>query len=232
MKGCLHIVRDGIEKLRVPATAIEIKNNGTLWYQGRPLLGITDPAIKAKSADAVKAQRWSDIPTEAYTRLGDNSNGLWAGDDDAWIKHPAKIAADAKEQKQAEEKARIERNRGTIFLSSRGWGDYSNVEWNGDITQADIVILAACRQLLTTEHDVDNRDQSDEEILSKIADAKTKHATPREPEPPETHGPGYCYQCDSYCFGDCGNYAPKPTAKTQARELKRMNDEMNYGIND
>lgn len=53
-----------------------IKADGTIWMRGTPVLGITDAAIKAKAADACKRQAWSEIPADAFTRVGENTNGL------------------------------------------------------------------------------------------------------------------------------------------------------------
>lgn len=60
----------------------------------------------------------------------------------------------------------------TIYLSSRGWGDYSSVQWTGDVTRPDSEIVAECRALLAAGHDVDNRDQTEEQLLAKIAKAR------------------------------------------------------------
>jgi len=83
----------------------------------------------------------------------------------------------------------------TIRLSARGWGDYSPLVWTGDITRTDNEILAECRELLIRGHDVDNRNQSDDEILAKInaarkriADAPAREAArQRELEADEAH---------------------------------------------
>lgn len=64
----------------------------------------------------------------------------------------------------------------TVTLSSRGWGDYSPCEWEGDISRPDAEILAECRRLLSTEQDVDDRDQTDAAILAKIAAARQELA--------------------------------------------------------
>jgi len=40
---------------------------------------------------------------------------------------------------------------------------------------------------------------------------------------------GYCFSCESWCHGDCGNYSNDPTVSF-ARELKLSLAEMNYGI--
>jgi len=76
--------------------------------------------------------------------------------------------------------------KATIFLSMRGWGDYSNLEWRGDINRPDADILAECRHLLETGHDVDDPNQSDADILAKIAEAREKIAAPVPAETTET----------------------------------------------
>lgn len=54
----------------------------------------------------------------------------------------------------------------------------------------------------------------------------------RKPYVEPTHGPGYCYNCESYCYGDCGNYQPERTSKMIAKEANAALAELNYGIND
>jgi len=227
MKGCLHIVRGMKKKLTLPVPSIKIKADGTIWYQGMPLLGIEDAQVKAKAVAAVKAKRYADIPDDAYTRMGDNPNGLWAGDDAAWSKHPANLRDDARAQAKAEQQAKIVR----IYLSSRGWGDFSPVEWIGDITRPDADILAECRQLLINGYDVDNTNQSHTEILALITAARSKWSTPKQPFKTPTHGPGYCYSCETYCYGDCGHYNPDPQIKYR-RDLREAQREQNYGVED
>ena len=63
-----------------------------------------------------------------------------------------------------------------IVLSTRGMCEYSPVVWTGDADRADADILAECRQLLATGHDVDERDQSDADIMAKIAAARQELA--------------------------------------------------------
>jgi hypothetical protein len=96
MKGILLVVRDGEIKMTLAGKNVVIKPDGTIWYLGVPLLGITDPDVKAKAAAAVKAKKFDQIPAEVFTRPGDNPNGLWVGDVETWNKHPAKLTADRK----------------------------------------------------------------------------------------------------------------------------------------
>ena len=114
-----------------------------------------------------------------------------------------------------------------IYLSSRGWGDYSSLEWRGDITRPDSEILAEYRNLLTNGHDVDERNQTDDEILGKIAVARSawesvpdRKADREKAEAEDTQRKietGYCFACESYCHGDCGNYSADPL--TQLRNF-------------
>jgi len=237
MKGCIHIVRGMTKKLTLPGSSVTIKSDSTIWCQGMPLLGITDPDAKAKAVAAVKAKRYADIPDEYFTRMGDNPNGLWAGDDEAWNNHPAKIA----ENKAREIKAIEQAKRVTIYLSSRGWGDYSPCEWIGDITRPDVEILAECKAELAGGHDVDEHRQSDEQILSKITAARAKwegapardaaRAKAEKEDIERKKATGYCFNCETWCDGDCGHYSSDPTVKFR-RDLHEAQREQNYGVED
>jgi len=68
------VIRD--KEVKMVRDDLVIKADGAVWCHGTPLLGITDAATKAKAADAVKKNAWSEIPAEAYTRIGENANGL------------------------------------------------------------------------------------------------------------------------------------------------------------
>lgn len=63
-------------EVKMPLADPTIKADGTIWMRGIPLLGITDAATKAKAADACKRQAWSEISANAFTRVGENINGL------------------------------------------------------------------------------------------------------------------------------------------------------------
>ena len=58
-----------------------------------------------------------------------------------------------------------------IFLSSVGRGDYANIYWYGNLYRPDKEILAEFRKSLN-KNDVDFRDQSDEELISRIQRAR------------------------------------------------------------
>jgi hypothetical protein len=124
----------------------------------------------------------------------------------------------AKKSHLEEEKRKV-----TIFLSSRGWGDLSPCEWTGDITRHDAEILAGCRDELAIEHDVDKPDQTDDEILSMIQAAREKwegkparEAAARKAEQEDIQqkiDSGFCFSCETWCHGDCGNYSIDPKVK-------------------
>lgn len=128
-----------------------------------------------------------------------------------------------------------------IYLSSRGWGDYSSCEWVGDITRPDAEILAECRAALTSGYDVDQPNQSDEELLGKIAQARADwEAAPARKAAREAAEAedirrkietGYCFGCETWCHGDCGHYSNDPHVMYR-RQLNDAAREANYGIND
>ncbi|MDI9561920.1 MAG: hypothetical protein QM235_12130 [Pseudomonadota bacterium] len=235
MDGVLRLIRDDEVKITLPGPSITIKKDGTVWYQGSPILGITDPVKKAEAAKAVKAKKFDKIPSDAFCRIGKNPNGLELVDDAAWATHPLKAAQEAEAAREAE----IARKTVTIYLSSRGWGDYSPCEWVGDITRPDDEILAECRKALVEGWDVDNKNQTDDEILKKISTAREKYES--EParkaarEKAEAEAlqrmidNGYCFNCETYCHGDCGNYSNDP-AVMYRRRLRESAREANYGI--
>jgi len=204
---------------------------------GNPILGIDDPAEKARIATLAKAGKYDQIPAIYFTRLGDNPNGLWTGTDEEWAKHPAKAEQDRLAAVKAAETAKHVR----IYLSSRSWGDYSACEWIGDITRLDMDILAECRHQLITEHDVDQPNQSEDEIMAKIATARADWETAparkaareaaKEEDIRRKIATGYCFTCESYCYGDCGHYSKDPRAMYR-RQLNEAAREENYGIND
>ena len=212
----IKIVRDNKIKFTIPADQITIKADGTLWKGATPLLGVDDPAEIKKITALLRAGKVDQIPAKYFTRMGDNENGLWAGTDEEWENHPVSIA----KKQAAAEKAALAAKTVTISLSSRGWGDYSPLEIEIDITRPDCEIIAECKKALANGHDVDHRTQSDDEILKKINAARLKwEAAPARKAAREAAekadiankiATGYCFACQSYCHGDCGNYSSDP----------------------
>lgn len=237
MKGCLRVVRGNEVMLTLPGPSITVKSDGTLWASNNPILGIEDETEKARVATLARAKKFDQIPTIYFTRLGNNPNGLWAGTDDMWGGHPLKVE---EERLSAAERAEAAKQV-TIYLSSRGWGDYPNCEWHGDITRSDAAILIECRALLENGYDVDQTNQSDEELINKIAEAREDwKSAPSRKQARETAekedirrkiANGYCFACESYCYGDCGYYSNDPTLKFK-RDIKQAATEAQYGINE
>ena len=237
MNGCLHIIKGTERKLRIPGQSVEIKTDGTIWVSGNPLLGIEDQYEKSRIVALINAKKIGQIPVEYFTRLGDNANGLWAGDDAAWEQHPAKQA----EYQKAQDREAKESKMVTIYLSSRGRGDYSPVEWRGDITRPVNEILEECRKALETGFDVDNPNQSDAELMANIVAAHEKwegaparKAAIEADEKAHTAkliSSGFCFSCETYCHGDCGHYSNDPAIKHR-RDLRHAQREAGYGIDE
>lgn len=216
----IKIARNNELKMTLPENQVSIKEDGTIWCNGFPLLGVEDPAEKKQIGDLVRAGKFSEIPAKYYTRMGDNENGLWAGTDAEWKKRDA--------------------SRVIIRLSSRGWGDYSPLEIKIDISRPDCEIIEECKKALADGHDVDDRDQSDEEILKKINAARQKLNAPaekntakaaEEAEIQRKIKTGYCFSCNSYCHGDCGHYSNDP-AIMYRRKFAQAAREALFGINE
>ena len=234
-KEMLFAVRDG--KIALNLAKYEIKADGTIWTQGMPVLGITSLNEKTKMVPLIKAKKFAQIPAEYFTRLGDNQNGLWVGTAEEWRKHPAKIEADKKEAEREARKARCV----TVYLSSRGWGDFSPLTWYGDITRPDVDILAECQKLLKRGDDIDHPNQSDEDILGKIHKARedleaepARRAAREAAEAEDIRrkvATGYCFNCGTWCHGDCGNYSNDPGIEWR-RELREAAREASFGINE
>ena len=180
MNGCLHVIRDGEEKLTLPGPSIIIKSDGTIWVGETPLLGVREEEKKGLAV-LVKSKKYEEIPAVYYTRLGDNPNGLWVGNDEMYQSHPVNVAA----WKKREAKKETEKYTITIYLSSRGWGDYSPVEWIGDVRRPVAEIVVECQRILAGGHDVDTPNQSPEEIAKKIEAEKAKFAAKIEAEKAE-----------------------------------------------
>jgi len=232
----IKIAKNNELKLTLPKNLVTIKADGTIWYKGVPLLGVEDPAEKKQIGDLVRAGKFSEIPAKYFTRLGDNENGLWAGTDAEWENHEGCLKA----KKDFESMTKRDASRVIIILSTRGWGDYSPLAIEIDINRPDSEIIAECKKALADGHDVDHRDQSDEEILKKINAARQKPNAPaekntakaaEETEIQRKIKTGYCFSCESYCHGDCGHYSNDP-AIMYRRKLAVAAREANFGINE
>lgn len=240
----IHVVHG--EKHDILPNMVE-KSDGTLWMKSLktgeatiPILGIGGAPDKNKIKNLAKEKKWGEIPSKYFTHMGQNENGLWVGLDSDWEKHPLR----KKEMARLEKEAERERKQVEIYLSARGWGDYSPCVWRGDITRPESEILAECHRALKTGFDVDRPNQTDEEILAEIRSAKEKWTRDNDPEAQKERekkeqerlqrliDSKYCFHCESWCYGDCGNYTPKPTWATEKRKLDLAVREANFGINE
>ncbi len=43
-------------------------------------------------------------------------------------------------------------------------------------------------------------------LIRTVVDYRKYATSAPKPAPVISHGPGYCYNCDSYCYGDCKDY--------------------------
>lgn len=187
---------------------------------------------KADAGKRMRAGKITDADLACACTMGDNGEGLEILTVEDYDARMAPIR-----KAEAELKAKTVR----IYLSSRGWGDYSPVEWLGDITRPDAEIISECKQRLAAAYDVDHPNQSDDELLAKIAKARrdwetlpARRAAAEKAEQEDIAHKvksGYCFNCESYCYGDCGHFSADPAVKFR-RDLGEATRETNYGISD
>lgn len=149
----------------------------------------------------------SQMPSRGYTANGTRplewfllcaATGACISDADADAINALVDIARAPRLEAAAESAK---HQARIYLSSRGWGDYSPAAWVGDIRRSDAEILAECREELERP-DVDKQ-LSDVEILAAIASARAEIAAPRVELTVGTEST-VCPYCGTHCYGDCG----------------------------
>jgi len=77
---------------------------------------------------------------------------------------------DEEQESEARQKAEEEAAKYiiSVYLSSRGWGDYSPVTVDIDTRKPEAEWIAEARHALDREHDVDEKNMTDDDILSKI----------------------------------------------------------------
>ena len=82
---------------------------------------------------------------------------------------------------------------------------------------------------------MDKPNQSDNEILETIIKARNFWAGKSEREAAyqadiqHKIDTGYCFSCESWCDGDCGDYSNDPAIQFR-RDLQQASREANYGI--
>lgn len=166
-------------KLRVPNCTV--RGNGTIWHKNEMPICITSheangAELKEKYAAAIRAKQFGVIADEHYARLGivGNMRVEYAED------YETRMAPIWAEEERKREK--IEARQIKVYLSSRGWGDYSPVEWIGDREKPTAEIVAECQKRLTEGYDVDQPKQTDAEIAEKVDQAKQDSLSKQEAE--------------------------------------------------
>jgi hypothetical protein len=146
--------------LRLPNCTIH--SDGTIWCNSTPLLVVSHlpnaNELKKKYAAAIKQKKFDEISDDHFGRLGTFGGILLVENAD-----------DYDNRLQVIEDRTIR-----VHLSTRGWGDYSAVEWTGDRNRPTTEIVAECQALLANGHDVDQPNQSNNEISAKVEVAKEK----------------------------------------------------------
>jgi hypothetical protein len=232
------VIRNQEVKLTLPAHLVKTKSDGTLWGPNNsPLIVCPDNMDREELRSLAKNKKFDQIPRDCFLKMGENDQGTLVLTDKEWADHPIKKQIDIEAERQAAIEADKKAKEVTIFLSSRGWGDYSSVDWTGDITRPDDEILSECKGKLQSAIDVDHQNQTDTEILEKIEAARSKwlDRPRREQEAAESLqrlvDTGYCFYCESWCHGDCGHYSNDPATRHR-REFKEAVREEQFGINE
>ncbi len=179
------VAKNGKPYIKMPAT---LKAGDTVQYKG--VIFKTAGAGKVYQPGSIKIynlyiEETGWIPTKlgdykfwrekAVEEAGDYSRSFSrAMDDEGCVKYPttsslwAKITESLKDQYVASDR-QIE-----VCLSFCGWGDYGSIDWVGSSKTPKDVFLAEARRLLKEGHDVDHRNQTDEELLTKFAETANK----------------------------------------------------------
>jgi hypothetical protein len=160
------IIRDGQIKMTLPG---EVHPDGSIWARSsagmQPVVSeakvLAAGYTKARMAQWIKAGRLTEAAACAL-HMGTNPGGTE-------VLTPAEADARLAPQRAAEEETR--KYTRTIYLSGRGWGDYSPVEWTGDVRRPDAEIIAECRAMLDRSSDLDDP-QTDEQIAGKLTQAR------------------------------------------------------------
>lgn len=172
----LEITADPIHRLPV-----DLYSDGTLWVNPKYPLVITKHLPNAKEliekySAALKAGNLPKVADPAHiARLG--LNGPMLVEEAGEYADRTRAARHAKYR--AEEAARaalpvVEMIK--VHVSTRGWGDYSCIYWSGPADKPTTEIMAECRQLMARAHDVDHRNQTDEELAARIEEARAELA--------------------------------------------------------
>lgn len=109
ISGILLVIRDGKKQLSLEK--VEERIDGTLWYQGSPILDSQAPGglSKEELAPLTRGKKYDKIPAASFAKRGENPSGLLVLTQAEWDACPENVAArQAAERKEAERQARIE----------------------------------------------------------------------------------------------------------------------------
>lgn len=156
---------------RYPVTERE---DGTLWANANskpcPLLVLSHlpnaEALKSKYLSAIKSGQFDKINPEHFARFGKIGPFIIETAEDH-SKRMRPIWEKKAKIRELEEAQTIE-----VYVSSRGWGDYSGITWRGNADRPTSEIAAECRALMAASNDVDEINQSDTALAEKIEKAK------------------------------------------------------------
>jgi len=159
--------------LRIPQ--VTERSDGTLWAANNTIPIIVtrhlDDAESIKATYQKAGKKVGEIVDPAHqARLGiggQNSEKAFRVelDRDYSERMSKQWAADAKAQKEHES------NQVRIFISTRGWGDFSSLDWTGDRRTPTEQILSEMRSKIENGCDVDTN-PTDQELLALIKKAK------------------------------------------------------------
>ena len=152
-KSTIIIYNPATDKVETRLTAHTVDwRDGALW-QLRPDGDVPVINGKASTPEAIEAWKrnpraWDSIHGLVLLRRGVNSCGRIVEEEDVFDASPKGRAYYQHIRDRMEAEREAEMRRGRIYLSSRGWGDYSPVEWVGDITRPAAEIEAECAAAL------------------------------------------------------------------------------------
>lgn len=167
--------RTNRQVMRIPA--IE-KPNGELWVGANsknphPITVISHLPdhleLREKYLAGLKSGNPDIIAPEHRARFGKIGPFIIETADEAWKNGKARDEAIQRERANTME----------VYVSPRGWGDYSPLIWRGPADRPTGQIMAECRKMIAESWDVDFANQSDEELAAKIEKAKTEAAERR-----------------------------------------------------
>lgn len=154
------------------------REDGTLWANANskpcPLLVLSHlpnaEALKCKYLSAIKSGQFDKINPEHFARFGKIGPFIIETAEDH-SKRMRPIWEKKAKIRELEEAQTIE-----VYVSSRGWGDYSGITWRGNADRPTDEVASECRRMMAESNDVDDINQSDATLALKIEVAKAESA--------------------------------------------------------